>query len=71
MKHIFTALMVCSVVDISIIDSDGDRSKAVIVVHHASGNTHFVVPKDKIDDRATLDAIVEWRSRGCQEDSKR
>lgn len=51
--------------DVSILDSDGDRTKAIIILHLVNGkNVQFVVPKEKLEDEAALDALIKQYQSG-------
>lgn len=54
--------------DVSILDSDGDRTKAIILLHLVNGkNIQFVVPKEKLNDEAAIEAIIrQYESMGGQ-----
>lgn len=50
MKHLINLLLLTiSVLDFSIIDSDGDRSKAIVYIHYSNGTSDkLVVSKDEL-----------------------
>ena len=53
------AAAVIAVHDISILDSDGDRSKAVIVFHLEDGtDRRLVVPKSRLSEPQLVDEIL-------------
>lgn len=58
MKQYLLILLMITVLDVSIVDSNGDTSKAVFLIPYSDGTMDkLVVDKKKISDPAVLDAI--------------
>jgi len=63
--NLVLGLLALTVLDFSIIDSDGDRTKSIIFIHYSDGiDDRLIVDKDKLEDPAVLkvvDQIIKRR----------